>query len=175
MDHPAAGAWLAHDRDTDIIYLYDCYQQEGQTPLYHASHFTRRDPQGFIPVAWPHDGLQRDKGGSGRRLWKQYKGHGAKMMKESARLEDEIGGAQGKEAIATIMHERMILGTFKAFSHLDKFFEQFRMYHRKDGQIVAIKDDILAATMYGVMEIRHARVYMPPKRRVSAYTQPIVS
>ena len=175
MDHPAAGAWIAYNGDTKTAYLYDCYQKSGQTPLYHAGAITQRDPQGYIPVAWPHDGLQRDKGGTGRKLWKQYKGHGVRMMKESARIEDDKGGAQGKEAIATLMHERMILGTFKVFSHLDEFFTQFRMYHRKDGQIVAIKDDILAATMYAMMEIRHAKVYMPPRPRVSVYTQPIVS
>ncbi len=175
IGHPAAGAWLAHDRDTDIVYLYDCYQKADQVPVYHAAVFRQRDPTNYIPIAWPHDGLQRDKGGKGQMIWKQYKGHGARMMKESARILKDKGGAQGSEATATLIYERMILGTFKVFSHLEPFFEQFRFYHRKDGTIVAIKDDILKATMYAMMELRHARVWMPPHRIVPVYTQPIAS
>lgn len=175
IDHPAAAAWIAHDRDTDIVYLYDCYQKSGQVPIYHAGTIKQRDPKNYIPVAWPHDGLQRDKGGTGRMIWKQYKDHGARMMRESARIEDDKGGAQGAEATATLMYERMILGTFKVFRHLEPFFEQFRFYHRKDGKIVPTNDDILKATMCGVMELRHARVWMPPRPSRSIYTQPIAS
>jgi hypothetical protein len=50
----------------------------------------------------------------------------------------------------------MQLGKFKVFSHLAEWFEEFRMYHRKDGKIVKESDDLMAATRYAYMMRRHA-------------------
>jgi hypothetical protein len=55
------------------------------------------------------------------------------------------------------MVDRMTTGRFKVASHLSEFFEEFRMYHRKDGQIVKERDDILSAARIGVMMKRYAR------------------
>ena len=52
-DHPAAFAWLAHDRDTDTIYLYDCYKVREQTAAQHS--IILRQKGDWIPVAWPQD------------------------------------------------------------------------------------------------------------------------
>jgi hypothetical protein len=49
------------------------------------------------------------------------------------------------------MLQRMETGRFKVFGHLEEWFKEFRAYHRKDGKIVPIKDDILCATRYAVM------------------------
>ena len=59
------------------------------------------------------------------------------------------------------MLDRMQTGRFKVFAHLDEFFEEFRLYHRKDGKIVKEMDDIISAARYGVMMKRFARV--PPR------------
>jgi hypothetical protein len=44
------------------------------------------------------------------------------------------------------------------FAHLAEWFEEFRLYHRKDGKIVKEADDLISATRYGVMTLRHAQV-----------------
>ncbi|TGR36432.1 terminase, partial [Mesorhizobium sp. M8A.F.Ca.ET.198.01.1.1] len=36
--------------------------------------------------------------------------------------------------------------------------EEFRLYHRKNGQVVKLRDDLMAATRYGVMMLREAMV-----------------
>ena len=53
----------------------------------------RRDPGpwAWIPVAWPHDGMIRDKGG-GEQLADQYRNAGANMLAESARYFNDKGG-----------------------------------------------------------------------------------
>ncbi len=153
IDHPAAGAALAWDRDNDVVYLYDCYRQPGQTALYHAAWLKKRDP--WVPVAWPHDGMNRDKGNA-KPLRDQYREHGAKMLANSARYDNDKGGGQAVEPIIIEMLERMQTGRFKAFENLSEFFEEFRGYHRKDGRIVALKDDILKAVFYAVMMRRFA-------------------
>ena len=108
----------------------------------------------WIPVSWPHDGLQHDKG-SGQQLAEQYKEQGLNMLDRRATFED---GSNGVEAGLFEMLDRMKTGRLKVASHLTKWFEEFRMYHRKDGKVVKERDDLMAATRYGIMMIRHAEV-----------------
>lgn len=154
IDHPGAGAWIAWDRDKDIVYVYDCYRMRGQTAAYHVDAFKSRGD--WIPIAWPHDGMQREKS-SGEPLKEQWKSKGANMMPESARYDDESGGPQPTEPVVLEIDERMRTGRFKVFKTLEEWFREKRMYHRKDGLIVREHDDIMAATQYAVMMKRFAR------------------
>jgi phage terminase large subunit-like protein len=54
VSHPTAVVWLAQDPDSDVVYLYDCYQSSDQGIPYHASMIKAKGD--WIPVAWPHDG-----------------------------------------------------------------------------------------------------------------------
>ena len=59
---------------------------------------------------------------------------------------------------------------FKVFAPLLDWFEEFRLFHRKDGKVVKEGDDLLAATRYGVMMLRFAeQIYRKaqPRRRQS--------
>ena len=159
FDHPFAAVWLAWDRDTDTVYVYDVFKNRQGTPRSHAPPILSRGP--WIPVAWPHDGLQHDKG-SGIQLAEQYRQAGLNMLHERAQYEETSGttGSQTSrfsvEAGIMDMLERMQSGRFKVFSHLADWWEEFRMYHRKDGKIVAKDDDALSATRYAVMSLRMA-------------------
>ena len=53
--------------------------------------------------------------------------------------------------------DMMKTGRFKVAEHLNEWWEEFRLYHRKDGQIVKEGDDLMAATRYGVMMLRAAK------------------
>ena len=150
-DHPTAATWLAWDRDTDTVYAYDCYRAKEQTPVIHAAVIKSKGD--WVPVSWPHDGLQHDKG-SGEQLAKQYRDQGLNMLKERATFED---GSNGLEAGVTEMLIRMQTMRFRVFSHLNEWFEEFRLYHRKDGRIVKENDDILSSTRYAVMMLRKAK------------------
>ena len=55
------------------------------------------------------------------------------------------------------MLDRMKTGRLKVYDHLNDWFEEFRLYHRKDGKVVKLADDLLAATRYGIMMLRFAR------------------
>ncbi len=68
------------------------------------------------------------------------------------------------------MLTRMETGKFKVFSSLLDWFEEFRLFHRKDGKVVKEGDDLLSATRYGVMSLRFAeQIYRKtqPRRRRS--------
>ena len=165
-DHPTAAVWLALNPDTDTIYVYDAYKKGGKT-LTVANHSRAITSRGYwIPVAWPHDGMQGDRGGTGSNLATLYKNCHVNMLNLSARHEDGVGGSQGsvnragsvgREVIIQECYERMVSGRLKVFSNLSQWFEEKRMYHRKDGKVVAVNDDLLSSTHYGVMMRRYAR------------------
>lgn len=149
-DHPSAASRLAWDRDSDCIYVTACHRAKQQTPVLFAGAVK---PWGaWLPWAWPHDGLQHDKG-SGVQLAAQYRAQGLKMLGIHAQFED---GSNGLEAGIAEMLDRMQTGRLKVFSHLAEWFEEFRIYHRKEGLIVKERDDILSSTRYGVMMRRFA-------------------
>lgn len=155
--HPTAAVWLAHDTEADCIHVYDCYRAPEQTPLIHAGAIKPRGA--WIPVAWPHDGLQHDKG-SGVQLAEQYRQQGLEMLPERATFSD---GSFGVEAGVTDMLDRMKTGRLKVAEHLNDWWEEFRLYHRKDGVIVKEGDDLMAATRYAMMMLRYATTKPEPR------------
>lgn len=151
-DHPFAAALCAWDRDADVFYVTRCYREREATPIIHAASLK---PWGaWLPWAWPHDGLQHDKG-SGEQLAAQYRGQGLVMLPERATFDD---GSNGVEAGISDMLQRMQTGRFKVFSTCGDWFEEFRLYHRKDGRIVKERDDVISASRYALMMKRFARV-----------------
>jgi Terminase RNaseH-like domain len=84
------------------------------------------------------------------------------MLFQHAQFED---GSVSVEAGLMDMLTRMESGRFKVLRHLTDWFEEFRLYHRKDGRVVKEGDDLMAATRYGVMMLRYARTSVPPKPR----------
>ena len=154
-DHPQACVYMAWDKDADTLYVYDSYKKSHETPVYHAHAIKKHGD--WIPVAWPHDGVNRDKG-SGKALKDQYREHGVRMCSDSARYDDEKGGPQPSEPAVIEILERMRTGRFKVFKTCRDWFEEKRMFHRKDGLIVSKKDDLMKATLYAVMHKRKAAV-----------------
>lgn len=155
-DHPTAGVRIAWDKDNDCIYITNAYRQKEQTPVIHAAAL--KSWADWMPWAWPHDGLQHDKG-SGDQLADLYRKNGLNMLPERATFED---GTNGVEAGLMEMLERMQTGRLKVFRHLADWFEEFRLYHRKDGKVVKEADDLMAATRYAVMMKRHAATKPKP-------------
>ena len=151
-DHPAANASLAFDLDSGTTYIYDVFRKSNMTVEEHASTINKIDP--WIPMAWPHDGLQHDKN-SGQQLYRLYADEGVNMLREKATHED---GSNGVEAGNIAILGLMKAGKWKVFSHLSDYFEEKRMYHRKDGKIVKERDDILSAVRYAWMMRRFATV-----------------
>lgn len=152
-DHPFAAAKMAWDRDNDVIYVTGEYRQREASPIIHAAAIR---PWGdWIPVAWPHDGLQHDKG-SGVQLAEQYREQGLSLLPERATFDD---GTNGVEAGVSDMLQRMQTGRWKVFSTCNAWMEEFRLYHRDDGKIVKERDDLISASRYALMMKRFAIVH----------------
>ena len=159
-DHPTAVAWIAWDRDSDIIYVYDSYSLRQETVPVHASAINARGK--WIPVIWPMDGRQADKG-SGKNLTEQYRKESVNMLREhfsnppSQGMKEGTGGNSVEAGIMQML-TRFQTKRLKIFKNQGKLLEELRMYHRKDGKIVPIHDDVISALRYCVMSLRKARI-----------------
>ena len=149
-DHPTAAVLCAWDADIGTMYVTQAYKRRQATPLIHCGALR---PWGkWIPWAWPHDGLQTDKG-SGAQLKQQYADNGLKMMPDRAQFQD---GSFGVEAGLIEMLDAMQTGHLKVAKHLIEWFDEFRLYHRDNGKVNAIFDDLMSATRYAWMSRRYA-------------------
>lgn len=159
-DHPFAAAWLAWDRDTDTVYVYDIYRESKATPPIHAAAVKARGE--WIPVIWPHDGMGTEKG-SGEALSVQYRKLGMNMMLSHFTNPPSVGQEEGKGGIAVEpglfeMLTRMQTGRFKVAKSCKAWFEEKQLYHRKDGKLVKLRDDAISASRYACQSLRHARL-----------------
>ena len=84
------------------------------------------------------------------------------MLHEHSQFED---GSVSVEAGIQDMLIRMESGRFKVFKHLTDWFDEYRLYHRKDGRVHKEGDDLMSATRYAVMMLRHARTDIPRRPR----------
>jgi len=168
-DHPTAVTWIAWDRDSDVVYVYDSYSLRQETVPVHSSAINARGK--WIPVIWPMDGRQADKG-SGKNLTEQYRKESVNMLREhfsnppSQGMKEGTGGNSVEAGIQQML-TRFQTKRLKIFKNQGKLLEELRMYHRKDGKIVPIHDDVISALRYCVMSLRKARVknYQPLQLR----------
>jgi phage terminase large subunit-like protein len=149
VEHPTTAVMLAVDREKDCVYVVDTHRLSGATITQHAMSLK---PWGDYPVAWPHDGLVRDRQ-SGETIAELYRRQGLNMLWERSTFQD---GGSGVEAGIADITTRQEQGRFKVFSHLADWLEEYRLMHRKDGKIVKDNDDLIDATRYGLMMLRFA-------------------
>lgn len=170
-DHPFAAVAIAHDRDQDKYYVYDCFK-ESRLLIPVAADRLKSMGGTWIPVVWPHDGLVHDKQ-AGRPLADLFRDKGVAMHPDKFSNppgpgQKEGQGGDGVEVGLQAIHAAMEEGRFKVFANLDEWFREKRMYHRKiiDGkvQIVKKKEDLMSATRYAFMMIRHAIPNLAPQK-----------
>ena len=160
VDHPFAAVAIAFDLDTGTAYVYWCHRKTRQSIAENATAVNSFDP--WIPVAWPHDGMVQDKQ-SGKPLADIYREppYSVNMLplcfsNPATPGKKEGQGGQGVEVGLLALDEAMAQGKFKVFSHLSDWFEEKRMYHRQDGQVIKERDDLMAATRYAFQSQRFA-------------------
>jgi hypothetical protein len=151
IEHATAATWAAWDRDSDTWYITDEYRSTDQSASVHAAAIRARLP--WVPVAWPHDGIQRSKD-TGIQLADVYKKHGVNMMPEMATLDETETPHQTLQSRISVeaglagMAERMETGRWKVFRHLTHWKNEYLQYHRVNGQVVKVNDDVLCSSRY---------------------------
>lgn len=150
--HPFAAVLACWDRDTDTIYVMHAIRMLGLA-ISHVEAM-KQVPRWEAPVAWPHDG---GRGGSlidGDTVAQTYRRFGLNLRREHAT--HPTGGFDFEGGLRE-MENRFGSNRLKVAAHLTDWFDEYQGYHRKDGLVVKIDDDLLSATRVLCMDIRFAK------------------
>jgi phage terminase large subunit-like protein len=153
--HPFAAVLVAWDREAGeggTIHVVHAIRMMGLAPMHVAA--MKGHPAWQAPVAWPHDGGRGASIISGETVAKTYKTLGLNMRPTHATF--PFGGFNFEAGI-TEMENRLATGRLRVAAHLAEWFDEYQGYHRKDGIVVKIDDDLLSATRVACMDIRFAK------------------
>ena len=156
--HPFAavlGCWSRDDGD--VIYIVHALKLRRQLPAQHVAAM-QQHPCWDAPCAWPHDGNIRGFE-SGTTFASTYKKLGLNMLGGHARF--AATGNYDFEAGIREMETRFATGRLKVAAHLIELWEEYRGYHRVNGLVHKVDDDLLSAVRILVMDIRRAKILGP--------------
>lgn len=164
-DHPQAHIQLYEDRDNGIFYVAKAWKARMQSA--NEAWGVVKEWGERIPTAWPHDGLQHERGRDDAVQQKvHYEKAGFLMLAEHATWppvsdpqkpgHTKSGGNSVEQGLYEI-GELMRKGNFRFYRGLSDLFDEFRQYHRDDkGKVVKTNDDLLDAVRVAYMMRRYA-------------------
>lgn len=150
--HPFAAVLMTWDRDADVVYVMHTVRMLGLAPMHVAA--MKAHAMFNAPAAWPHDGGRGGSLVSGETVKDIYKKLGVSTRSTHATFP---AGGYGFEDGITAMELRLGSGRLKVAAHLVEWLDEYRGYHRKDGLVVKVDDDLLSATRVGLMDLRFAK------------------
>lgn len=152
IGHPHACVLASWDRESDTLYIVDAWKRSDAGALELSAKMKQWGSS--LVWCWPHDGLQRSKD-TGESLASVYRNYGLRLHDERVTFED---GTNSLERGVLEMQDAFMTQRLRVAEHLHDWFHEYRIYHRKDGRIVAVNDDLLAATRYAWMGRRFAEL-----------------
>jgi phage terminase large subunit-like protein len=144
--HPTAGAWLAHDRETNTIYVYSEHRRSQAEVAVHVGAIKARGD--WIPGIAETAGTNQ---ADGKRMIELYKGHGLNLRKV-------VKGPGSVESGIMRIQERFSNGTLKIMDTCPQLISEIRRYHRDEkGAVVEEADDLIDALRYGESGLKYAK------------------
>jgi hypothetical protein len=140
-DGTIGAAWLAHDRETDTVHVYDAclFRREVLAVVMEGLNARGR----WIPIAWPK---------AAKTLSDQLLERGCNMLYEP------VDDSQAMAETANLeVWERMRSHRLKAEQRLGEWREEFRTYQRQDGKVPLDTHPLMAATRHAAMNLDYGR------------------
>ncbi len=153
-DHPQAHVQLVEDRDSGMFYVTHAWKERmvSANDAWGATKIWAEN----IPTAWPHDGLQHEKGRDDALQQKtHYENAGYAMLHAHATWPQ---GGNSVESGLYEINDLMRKGKFKISRGLRQMLDEVLQYHRNEkGKINKSLDDLLDAVRYAYMMRRYAK------------------
>src|SRR5262249_26010373 len=130
-----AAVWGARNRESDVVYIYDCYKRGQAEPPVHAEAIKARGV--WIPGVGDAADIN------------QYDGQQFLTIYQKLGLNLALPDKRSVEANIHEVWTRLSTGRLKVFETCSAWFEEFRLYRRgENGQIIRENDHLQAATQY---------------------------
>ena len=84
-------------------------------------------------------------------------------------VEGELNGNNSVEAGISELLQRFESGRLQIFKSCHETLEELRLYHRKNGKVVPIKDDLLSSMRYAALSIQRFGEQMEGKTSFRKY------
>ena len=134
-----AAVWGAHDRESDIVYLYAEHYRSHAEPVVHAEAVKARGKWMVGAIDPASRGRSQV---DGKQLFGAYEDLGLNL----------VAADNAVEAGIHTVWTRLASGRLKVFGSLGQWLSEYRMYRRdKDGKVVKEYDHLMDATRYFLM------------------------
>lgn len=140
-DGVIAVVWLAHDRTTDRVQVYDAVKFSREVLAVVAEGINARGR--WIPVAWHKDA---------KEIADQLLEKHCKMQPEPVQ-----SSQPAIEAVSLSIWERMRSHRLKADKRLGNWVEEFKTYNRQKGQVPTGSHPLMDATRNAICDLKYAR------------------
>jgi len=153
-----AVCWIAYDKQTDTITLYECAMFRGQQPAVIAEGVNSRGR--WIPLAFrredkPMADMLRDRGAN---------------TIEPLVENDALAEVWSKE-----IKERMDTGRFKVVRRLSEWLDESKTYFRDDAMVPRDSHPLMTATRFAVMQRKDWARALRPKGKAKQANYPKVA
>lgn len=148
-DGAIACVWLAHDKQTDMIHLYDACIFRREVPVVIAEGLNARGR--WIPISWE---------AKAKDFADKLLDRGCNILPEPNKDSDTMS-----EVVSRDIWERMRTGRFKVDKRLKEWLDEFESFQRKDSKVPKNTHPVMAATRHAMAMLEYARRQATKKRR----------
>jgi hypothetical protein len=158
-----AVVWGAWDKESDVVYLYDCYKREKAEPEIHAAAVKLRNVAG-TDIPGVIDPASRGRGqADGQQLLQLYRRNGLKLITADNAVESGIYNVWSRLSTGRL---KIVKGP------MTQWLEEYRMYRRDEkGKVVKIHDHLMDATRYLMMSGLRISKRLNPQRTLNAQSR----
>lgn len=148
-DGEIAAVWLAHDKESDCVHLYDGCEFKAEVLAVIAEGLNSKPYNAFrlnskwIPVAWEI---------SAKHIVDNLRDRGCNMLYEGVKDSEMLA-----EAISRDVWERMRTDRFKVDKRMSGWLEQYKSFQRKEGKIPLVTHPQHVALRYAMVELKSAK------------------
>ena len=133
--------WLAHDKQADVVHLYDACLFRREVLAVIAEGLTARGR--WIPIAWEN---------GAKKIIDKLLDRGCNTLPEPSKQTPVLA-----EAISRDVKERMLTGRFKVEKRLAEWLDEYRSFTRDEGQVPLKSYPLMSATRHAMADLEYAR------------------
>lgn len=135
-----AVVWMAHDKQADVIHLYDCAIFRREVLAVIAEGLNARGR--WVPIAWEK---------TAKEIVDRLFDRGCNTLPDPTNQTQPLA-----EAVSRDIKERMVTGRFKVERRLAEWLDEYKDYIRQDDQVPLKSHPLMAATRHAMADLKYA-------------------